>query len=350
MRKRIGFLSFGHYRDVPGSRVRTAAESLRMHVELAVAAEEAGLDGAWVRVHHFDQSLSTPYPLLTAMGERTTTLELGTGVIDLRYEQPLAMTEIASATDLLTGGRLQLGISRGSPEPAADGQERFGLGMPADGSWSDEARARAELLRRALRGEPQARSARAIELGQHADLPVEPHSSGLAERLWWGAGNHASGLWAAANGYRLLSSTLLLQDDGRPFHVQQAEQVRAYREAYAEAGHAAEPRTAVTRSAFPVVDDDDRRYFGLADERRDGVGRLDGGAARSGPTYAGEPEHVARRLLADEAVQAADTVLFALPSQLGLDYNVHLLGSLGALARELGWAAAPGDPAQPGAS
>ena len=337
MRKRTGFLSFGHYRDVPGSRVPTAGDSLRMHVDLAVAAEESGVDGAWVRVHHFDQSLATPYPLLAAMGARTSTLELGTGVIDLRYEQPLAMAEIASATDLVAGERLQLGISRGSPERAIDGQERFGLGLPADGSWPDETRARADHLRRALRGEPQAHSDRARELGHGPDLPIEPHSPGLADRLWWGAGNHASGLWAAEHGYHLLSSTLLLQDDGRPFHVQQAEQVRAYLDAHARAGHGIRPRTAVTRSVFPIVNDDDRRYFGLADEQRDGVGHLDGSAARSGPTYAGEPEHVARRLLADEAVQAADTVLFALPSQLGYAYNAHLLESLGTLARELGW-------------
>lgn len=337
MRKRTGFLSFGHYRDVPGSRVPTAGDSLRMHVELAVAAEEAGLDGAWVRVHHFDQSLSAPYPLLAAMAARTSTLELGTGVIDLRYEQPLAMAEIASAADFISDGRLQLGISRGSPERAVDGQERFGLGLSDAGSWSDEARSRAAHLRRALRGEPQARSALADERGGEPDLPVEPHSPGLADRLWWGAGNHTSGLWAAEHGYHLLSSTLLLQDDGRPFHVQQAEQLRGYREAYAEVGQRLQPRTAVTRSVFPIVNDDDRRYFGLADEHGDGVGHLDGGAARSGPTYAGEPEHVARRLLADEAVREADTVLFALPSQLGYDYNAHLLASLGTLARGLGW-------------
>ena len=337
MRKRIGFLSFGHYRDVPGSRVPTAGDSLRMHVELAVAAEEAGLDGAWVRVHHFDQSLATPYPLLAAMAARTSTLELGTGVIDLRYEQPLAMTELAASTDLLSGGRLQLGISRGSPERAVDGQERFGLGLAPGGSWSDEARERADRFRRALRGEPIARSERAVQLGHGPDLPVEPHAPGLADRLWWGAGNHASGLWAAEHGYHLLSSTLLTQDDGRPFHVQQADQVRAYLDAHAAAGHRIRPRTAVTRSAFPIVDDDDRRYFGLADEQRDGIGRIEGGAVRGGPTYAGEPEHVVRRLLADEAVQAADTVLFALPSQLGLDYNAHLFTSLAAVARELGW-------------
>ncbi|MCR8671434.1 LLM class flavin-dependent oxidoreductase, partial [Agrococcus sp. HG114] len=152
MRKRIGFLSFGHYRAVVGSRVPTAGDSLKMHVDLAVAAEEAGMDGAWVRVHHFDRSLATPYPLLAAMGARTSTLELGTGVVDLRYEQPVAMTEIASATDLLTGGRLQLGISRGSPEPAVDGQEQFGLGIAPGESWSAVARERAARFRRALRG------------------------------------------------------------------------------------------------------------------------------------------------------------------------------------------------------
>ena len=101
----IGFLTFGHWQFIPGSRVRTAADALLQTVELAEAAEELGVDGAYVRVHHFARQLASPFPLLAAMAARTSRIELGTGVIDMRYENPLAMAEQAAATDLLSAGR-----------------------------------------------------------------------------------------------------------------------------------------------------------------------------------------------------------------------------------------------------
>lgn len=333
-RKRIGFLSFGHYRDVPGARVATGGDSLRQHVDLAQAAEEVGFSGAWLCVHHFEHSLTAPYPLLSAMAARTTTLEVGTGVVDMRYENPLYSAELAAATDLISGGRLQLGISRGSPEQAVDGQAAFGYELPAGRTWAEEVGERTDRFLAAVAGEPMARSARAGAEGAPT-LRVEPHSPGLRERIWWGAGKVATADYVAEKGMNLLSSTLLLQDDGRPFHVQQADQIRRYRAARADdAGLAA-----VTRSAFPVTTEWDERYFGFAGESSDSVGYLDGSSARSGPTVAGPPESVARSLLADEAVQEADYVLFALPSQLGTDYNAHLLGNIADVARELGWLA-----------
>ena len=335
--KKIGFLSFGHYRDVHGSRVRTAGDSLRQHIELAVAAEAAGLDGAWLRVHHFDHSLASPFPLLSAMAARTTTIDVGTGVVDLRYENPLYMAEEAAATDLISAGRLQLGISRGSPEPAADGQAAFGYRLTEGEDWSGLARARAELFRRAIAGHPVARSQRAVDRGAEPDLQIQPLSPGLLSRVWWGAATHASGVWAGQAGYNLLSSTLLLADDGRPFHIQQAAQVRSYRAARAASEHPAGGRAAVTRSAFPLTTAEDRSYFGLDRGGTDQVGILDGQSARFGPTFAGSLDEVAAGLAADEAVQEADYVLFALPSMLGVDYNAHLFANLAAVARELGW-------------
>ena len=115
---KLGFLSFGHWQDVPGSRTRTGAEVLQQAIELAVAAEEVGVDGAYFRVHHFARQHASPWPLLAAAGARTSRIELGTGVIDMRYENPLAMAELAAQADLIASGRLQLGISRGSPETA----------------------------------------------------------------------------------------------------------------------------------------------------------------------------------------------------------------------------------------
>src|SRR6476469_48813 len=130
-RKTIGFLSFGAWHP-GGGMTHTGGDALRQTVELAVAAEELGVDGAFVRVHHFARQLASPFPLLTAIGVRTSRIEIGTGVIDMRYENPLYMAEEAAAADLLSSGRLQLGVSRGSPETALRGSEAFGYVPPAD--------------------------------------------------------------------------------------------------------------------------------------------------------------------------------------------------------------------------
>ncbi len=335
--KKIGFLSFGHYRDVPGARVRTAGDSLRQSVELAVAAEQALMDGAWFRVHHFDQSLGAPTALLAAAGARTSTIDLGTGVVDLRYENPLAMAENIASADLISQGRVQLGVSRGSPEPAVDGQAAFGMAKAEDERWDDLARSRAAHFRQAISGVPMAHSERAKALGIGPDLAIEPQAPGLINRIWWGAATIQTGEWAGDEGYNLLSSTLLLGDDGRSFDVQQAEQIRRYRERYAASGRETGGMAAVTRPVFPITSDEDERYFGGRDESGDGRGILDNSRAVSGPTIAASPEQVAERLAADAAITEADYVLFALPSQLGVAYNTHLFENYMLVARLLGW-------------
>src|SRR3982751_873482 len=141
--KKIGFLSFGHWSSSPHSDVRTAADALLQSIDLAVAAEELGLDGAYFRGHHFARQLASPFALLSAIGARTSRIEIGTGVIDMRYENPLYMAEDAAAADLISEGRLQLGISRGSPETALRGYESFGHVPPEGMSDADMARAHA---------------------------------------------------------------------------------------------------------------------------------------------------------------------------------------------------------------
>src|SRR4030081_1987611 len=131
--KKIGFLSFGHWSDSDGSQVRSAADSLLQSIELAVAAEELGADGAYFRVHHFARQLGSPFPLLAGCGARTKKIEIGTAGIDMRYENPLHMAEAAGSAGLIRGGRLQLGISRGSPEQVIDGFRYFGY-VPGEGT------------------------------------------------------------------------------------------------------------------------------------------------------------------------------------------------------------------------
>ena len=337
--KKIGFLSFGHWSASPHSRVRSGADALLQSIELAVAAEEAGADGAYFRVHHFAQQLASPFPLLAAAAARTSRIELGTAVIDMRYENPLYMAEDAGAADLISGGRLQLGISRGSPEQVIDGFRYFGHIPPEGTSDADMARDHTRVFLDVLSGEGFAQpNPRPMFPNPPGLLRVEPHSPGLRDRIWWGAGNRATAEWTGEQGLNLMSSTLLTEDTGVPFHELQAEQIQRYRDAWKAAGHEREPRVSVSRSIFPIVSDLDRQLFWRERSSTDQVGFLDGGNARFGRTYAGEPDKLVAELAEDQAIAAADTLLLTVPNQLGVEYNAHIVESvLTHLAPELGW-------------
>lgn len=336
--KKIGFLSFGHWS--PQSRTRSAADALLETIDLAQSAEQLGADGAYVRVHHFARQLASPFPLLAAIGARTKRIEIGTAVIDMRYENPLYMAEDAGAADLIAGGRLQLGISRGSPEQVIDGWRYFGY-QPAEGeSDADMGRRHAEVLLDLLRGQGFAQpNPRPMFPNPPGLLRLEPYSEGLRDRIWWGAGSNATAVWAAKLGMNLQSSTLKNDETGEPFHVQQAAQIRAYREAWKQAGHTRTPRVSVSRSIFPLVDDRDRAYFGREGQQQDQIGYLDEQTrAIFGRSYAAEPDALIEQLKADAAIAEADTLLLTIPNQLGVDYNAHVIEAvLTHVAPALGW-------------
>ncbi|MFK0209115.1 LLM class flavin-dependent oxidoreductase [Agrobacterium sp. NPDC090283] len=338
--KKIGFLSFGHWTPSPQSQTRSAADTLLQSIDLAVAAEELGADGAYFRVHHFARQLASPFPLLAAVGARTKNIEIGTGVIDMRYENPFYMAEDAGSADLIAGGRLQLGISRGSPEQVIDGWRYFGY-RPAEGqSEEDMARQHTEVFLELLKGEGFAEpNPRPMFPNPPGLLRLEPHSEGLRERIWWGSSSNATAVWAAKLGMNLQSSTLKTDETGEPFHVQQAQQIRTFREAWKEAGHAREPRVSVSRSIFALVNDRDRSYFGYGNEGDDKIGYIDDKTrAIFGRSYAAEPEKLIEQLKADEAIAEADTLLLTVPNQLGVDYNAHVIETiLKQVAPALGW-------------
>ncbi|SNY44398.1 LLM class flavin-dependent oxidoreductase [Paractinoplanes atraurantiacus] len=340
MKKKIGFLSFGHWRDAAGSQTRTGADALLQTIELAEAAEELGVDGAFVRVHHFERQLASPFPLLAAIGARTKRIEIGTGVIDMRYENPLYMAEEAAAADLISGGRLQLGVSRGSPETALNGAYQFGYIPPEGKTAADLARSKTEIFLSAISGEAVARTDPARTGGVSGGLAIQPQSPGLRDRIWWGAGTRATAQWAAEIGVNLQSSTLLSEDTGVPFDELQAEQIEMYREAWKQAGHSRTPRVSISRSVLPVTEEIDRIYFGN-EGQGDQVGLLEGVRSRFGRTFAGEPDRIAAELAADAAVQSADTILFTVPNQLGVAYNARILETITKhIAPAIGWTAA----------
>jgi alkanesulfonate monooxygenase SsuD/methylene tetrahydromethanopterin reductase-like flavin-dependent oxidoreductase (luciferase family) len=338
--KKIGFISFGHWTPSPQSQTRSAADALLQSIDLAVAAEELGADGAYFRVHHFARQLAAPFPLLAAVGAKTSHIEIGTAVIDMRYENPLYMAEDAGAADLIAGGRLQLGISRGSPEQVIDGWRYFGYQLEEGESDADMGRRHAQVFLDTLRGEGFAQpNPRPMFQNPQGLLRPEPHAEGLRQRIWWGASSNATAIWAAKLGMNLQSSTLKNDETGEPFHVQQAAQIRAFRTAWKEAGHTRQPRVSVSRSIFALVNDHDRAYFGGTCEEKDQVGFIDDKTqAIFGRSYAAEPQILIEQLRKDEAIAEADTLLLTVPNQLGVAYNAHVIEAiLTHIAPALGW-------------
>lgn len=338
--KKIGFLSFGHWTPSPQSQTRSAADVLLQSIDLAIEAERLGMDGAYFRVHHFARQLSSPFPLLAAVGARTSQIEIGTAVIDMRYENPHYMTEDAGAADLIAGSRLQLGLSRGSPEQVIDGWRHFGY-LPADDEDDiDMGRRHTEKFLDLLRGKGFAQpNPRPMFANPPGLLRLEPHSEGLLDRIWWGSATNATAVWAAKLGMNLQSSTLKFDESGEPLHIQQAAQIRAYRAAWTEAGHNRNPRVSVSRSIFALVNDLDRAYFGREGQETDQIGLIDAKTrAVFGRGYAAEPDVLIEQLRKDEAVAEADTLLLTIPNQLGVAYNVHVMESiLTTVAPALAW-------------
>ncbi|TRW93051.1 LLM class flavin-dependent oxidoreductase [Paracoccus sp. M683] len=337
--KAFGFLSFGHYGKSLGSQAITASDMIKQAVEIGVGAEELGVNGAYFRVHHFARQQAAPIPLLTAIAARTKRIEVGTGVIDMRYENPLYLAEEAAALDIIADGRLALGISRGSPETARRGYETFGYTGSTDPRGADIAREKFDLFLRAVEGDRIAPGNPDL-VGHGQMLPIEPRSPSLRDHVWWGSATRDSAEWAGRLGLNMMSSTALVEDTGQPFDELQAEQIIRFRNAYREAGHTGAPRVSVSRSIIPIMNETDAAYFGHRNgaEARDSRGIMDGFRATSGRTYAAEPDRLIEELKKDKAIALADTLMLTIPSQLGPDYNLHILESFAKhVAPELGW-------------
>jgi len=338
--KKIGFLSFGHWTPSSQSQTRSASDVLLQSIDLAIEAERLGMDGAYFRVHHFARQLSSPFPLLAAVGARTSKIEIGTAVIDMRYENPHYMAEDAGSADLIAGSRLQLGISRGSPEQVIDGWRQFGYELKEGEDDAALGRRHSEVFLELLGGKGFAKpNPRPMFANPPGLLRLEPFSATLRDRIWWGSATNATAVWAAKLGMNLQSSTLKFDESGEPLHVQQSAQIRAFRAAWAEAGHARAPRVSVTRSIFPLMNDLDRDYFGGEEQQSDQIGYLDSTTrAVFGRSYAAEPDVLVEQLRKDTAIAEADTILLAVPNQLGVAYNSHVMKAiLAEVAPALGW-------------
>lgn len=336
--ERFGTLSFGHYGPLGGGLELTAGDSMLQAIDLAQGMDDLGANGIYFRVHHFARQQASPMPLLSAIAARTQRIEMGTGVIDMRYENPLYLAEEAAAVDLISDGRLALGVSRGSPESVVRGYEAFGYTGAQDPRGADLARAHFDTFLRAIEGEGMAdRDPNSPFGGGHGRQRIEPHSPGLRSRVWWGAGNADSAAWAGRMGVNLMSSTLLTEADGTPFAELQAQQIETFRDAWRDAGHPGTPRVSVSRSIFPITTAEDELSLGRSQES-DGIGYIDGFRSTFGKTYAAAPDVLVEQLKEDAAIASADTLMLTIPSQLGVEFNLRLVESFARhVAPALGW-------------
>ncbi len=339
--KHIGFLSFGHWTPSPQSQTRSASDALLQSIELAVAAEALGADGAYFRVHHFARQLGSPFPLLAACGARTKRIEIGTAVIDMRYENPLYMAEDAGAADLIAGGRLQLGISRGSPEQVIDGWRHFGYALPEGMTDADMARRHAEVFLEVIRGEGFAQpNPSPMFPNPPGLLRLEPYSAGLTRahlvgrrhQRDGGMGGQARHEPAVVDAQDRRERQAVPRPAGRadPAVQGSVEGSRAYAHA---AGVGVAQHLRAHGRPRPDVFRRRRRKEG------DQIGFL-GGSERAifGRSYAAEPDVLIDELKADEAIAEADTLLLTVPNQLGVDYNAHVIEAiLKHVAPGLGW-------------
>ena len=335
-RLELSFLTFVPYDD-PAD----AAQSLPDAIDLFRFAEELGYDTGWVRVRHLEQFLSSPFPLFGAIAQATDRIRFGTAVLPMRYADPVAVAEDAATVDLLSGGRLELGVA-GGIKPSADILD--GVYGPAERSFDDESQHRIARLRAAIAGEPVAV---APEAGfpiapPGTELIVRPHSPGLSDRVWYGPGSRATAVRTAEQGMDLLVSTLNSEDDGRSFEETQRDQILAYKAAFDVPGRT--PRAVAGRIVLPSVTPAGRRpvrrVHRLVRRRFDATGRPPDGFGVFSPTHHGTPEQVIASLSADVALSEATGLDIVLPANATHAMSRRILENVATRSRPLGWSPA----------
>jgi alkanesulfonate monooxygenase SsuD/methylene tetrahydromethanopterin reductase-like flavin-dependent oxidoreductase (luciferase family) len=313
-------------------------------IRLFQHAEDLGFDVGWVRVRHFEQFLSSPMTLLSAVAQRTSRIRFGTGVIPLRYEDPIRLAEDAATVDLLSGGRLELGVSSGIGGFAPILDPVFG---ETARSFSDEAQHRLERLRSALAGVPVAHSGKGfMSIPGDTDLTVTPAAPGLADRIWYGPGSLASAIRTGEQGLDVHVSTLNGEETGQSFAAGQASQLRAYKSAFAgsPAGATRAPRIAAGRVILPIMSPADHEAYAAYIQGHNDRMLPDGRPhdpnmkMRFDRIHTGDPARIIDGLLADEALAEATELTLTLPAPGGIDAHLRTLDAVAEhVAPALGW-------------
>ncbi|MDQ0674988.1 alkanesulfonate monooxygenase SsuD/methylene tetrahydromethanopterin reductase-like flavin-dependent oxidoreductase (luciferase family) [Pseudarthrobacter siccitolerans] len=333
--RKLGFLTIGLFDPAdpaPGH------ESTLQVIELG---ERLGFDSAWLRHRHLQFGISSPIAMMAAASQRTSRIELGTAVTPLGWENPLRLAEDLATVDLLAGGRINPGLSVGEPMHYDTVKHEL---YPESSELEDFSYARMDRLARLIAGEPVRDFSGRQGVVEDFSNRVEPHSPGLRDRLWYGAGSRKSAEWAGANGFNLLSSSVVFPEtDQEPdFALIQQSQIRAFREAAAAAqvdGPARVSQGLVvipTDSASPAQREKYQRYV---DERTPRTRTPQGPKGMLfAPDLVGTSNDIAEQLYAHAGFQEVDEVAFALPFSFDHEDYVQILTDIaGKLGPALGW-------------
>jgi alkanesulfonate monooxygenase SsuD/methylene tetrahydromethanopterin reductase-like flavin-dependent oxidoreductase (luciferase family) len=334
MLRKLGFLTIGLFDEADPRRGHEST------LEIIELGERLGFDSAWLRHRHLQFGISSPVAVLAAASQRTSRIELGTAVIPLGWENPLRLAEDLATVDLLSGGRLNPGISVGPPMNYDRVKDAL---YPDTGDAEDFSYDRVERLLACVRGEPVTDFAGAIGFEQFSDR-VQPHSPGLASRLWYGGGSLRSAQWAGEHGMNFLTSSVVKAEESEDFAEIQLSHVRAFRAAHPDGDRARVSQGLVvipTDSASPAQR---RRYLAYAEQRTPRTTSPQGPARMMfAPDIVGTSEEIASRLSEHVAFREIDEVAFALPFTFEHDDYVQILTDMAThLGPALGWK--PADP------
>ncbi|WP_316528618.1 LLM class flavin-dependent oxidoreductase [Kitasatospora brasiliensis] len=330
--RKLGFLTIGLFDE---------ADPLRGHeatLDLIALGEHLGFDSAWLRQRHLQYGISSPLTVLAAATQRTSRIRLGTAVTPLGWENPLRLAEDLATVDVLSGGRLNPGFSVGTPTH----YERLRDALyPDTGEQEDFGHRRAERLLALVRGEDASDFAGTEGIEVYSRR-VQPHSPGLADRLWYGAGSLRSAHWAGEHGLNLLTSNVVKPHDDGPydFAAIQAAQIRAFREHHPDGGRARVSQGLVVIPTDSATPEQRARYQAYALARTPRTLSPQGPARLLfAPDLVGTSEELAERLRAHAGYREVEEVAFALPFSFGHEDYVQILTDLATrLGPALGWA------------
>ncbi|WP_435120996.1 LLM class flavin-dependent oxidoreductase [Amycolatopsis thermoflava] len=329
--RKLGFLTIGLFEEADP---RAGHESTLEIIELG---EQLGFDSAWVRHRHLQFGISSPVTVLAAASQRTRRIELGTAVIPMGWENPLRLAEDLATVDILSGGRLNPGLSVGPPMHWDQVKDAL---YPDTADAEDFSHQRVRRLLDAVRGEPVT-DFRGTEGFEVFSDRVQPHSPGLGRRLWYGAGSLGSARWAGENGMNLLTSSVVKAEESEDFAEIQLSHIRAFRAHHPDGDRARVSQGLVVIPTDSATAAQRAKYAEYAAKRTPRTTAPQGPARMMfAPDLVGTSAEIAGRLHTHAAFREVDEVAFALPFTFEHADYVQILTDIATkLGPELGWSA-----------
>ncbi|MDH6695938.1 LLM class flavin-dependent oxidoreductase [Streptomyces griseoviridis] len=334
--RKLGFLTIGLFDEHDPGRGHEST------LEIIELGERLGFDSAWLRHRHLQYGISSPVAVMAAASQRTRRIELGTAVIPLGWENPLRLAEDLATVDVLSGGRINPGVSVGPPMHYDRVKEAL---YPDTADVEDFSYQRVRRLLDLVRGERASDfdGTEGFEVFSHR---VQPHSPGLGRRLWYGGASLGSARWAGEHGMNFLTSSVVKaageEAGGHDFAAIQASQIRAFRERHPDGDAARVSQGLVVIPTDSATPEQRARYEAYAAERLPRTATPQGPARLLfAPDLVGTSEEIAERLRAHAGFREVDEVAFALPFTFGHEDYVQILTDIaGRLGPALGWSPA----------